>query len=71
MNTVVRLRRIHRQPGASVYKESLIRLRDGAMTKADVELWHLHDLGDPRCTLDDATRMRCEREEAVHDGFAA
>ena len=29
MKTVVRLRRIHRQPGASVYKESLIRLRDG------------------------------------------
>ena len=30
--TVVRLRRIHRQPGQSEYKESLIRLRDGAQT---------------------------------------
>jgi len=29
--TVVRLRRIHRQVGASAYKESLIRTRDGAM----------------------------------------
>ena len=34
-DTVVRLRRIHRQPGASQYKESLIRLRDAAMTKDD------------------------------------
>ena len=44
--TVVRLRRIHRQPGASLYKESLIRTRDGAMTKADYELWKEHDLTD-------------------------
>ena len=37
--TVVRLRRIHRQAGASLYKESLIRLRDGAMTKEDWQQW--------------------------------
>ena len=29
--TVVRLRRIHRQPGVSLYKESLVRLRDAAV----------------------------------------
>jgi hypothetical protein len=60
--TVVRLRHIHRVPGASVYKESLIRLRDGAMTKADHELWRQHDLGAAECTLDDAARARCEGE---------
>ncbi len=60
--TVVRLRRIHRQPGASVYKESLIRLRDGAMTQDDHKLWRQHDLGSAECTLDDAARKRFERE---------
>ena len=51
-DTVVRLRRIHRQPGASTYKESLIRARDGAMTKEDYAEWKTHDLGDPEtCTL--------------------
>ena len=45
-DTVVRLRRIHRQPGASLYKESLIRTRDGAMTKEDHALWKEHDLTD-------------------------
>lgn len=38
-DTVVRLRRTHRQPGASSYKESLIRTRDGAMTKEDPAEW--------------------------------
>ena len=42
--TVVRLRRIHRQPGVSPYKESLIRLRDAAMTEEDHELWRQHNL---------------------------
>ena len=60
--TVVRLRRIHRQPGASVYKESLIRLRDGAMTQDDHKLWRQHDLGSAECTLDDAARKRFERD---------
>ena len=41
---VLRLRRIHRQPGASLYKESLIRLRDAAHTKDDHALWQQHDL---------------------------
>ena len=51
--TVVRLRRIHRQPGVSPYKESLTRTRDGAMTKEDHQLWASHDLtpGGSSCTL--------------------
>ena len=61
--TVVRLRRIHRQPGASDYKESLIRLRDGAMTKEDWELWRQHDLAaGPACKLTRAERHRLEDE---------
>ncbi len=60
--TVVRLRRIHRQPGASAYKESLIRLRDGAMTKEDHELWSQHDLAadPPVCRLTRKERARFE-----------
>ena len=48
---VVRLRRVHRQTGASVFKESLIRARDGAMTKEDHEVWREHELGGEGCTL--------------------
>ena len=51
ISNVFRLRRIHRQAGASVYKESLLRLRDAAHTKEDVELWKTHDLASPTCTL--------------------
>ena len=51
ISNVFRLRRIHRQAGASVYKESLLRLRDAAHTKGDVELWKTHDLASPTCTL--------------------
>jgi hypothetical protein len=60
--TVVRLRRIHRQPGASQYKESLIRLRDGAMTKEDHALWSQHDLAadPPTCQLGPQERTRFE-----------
>ena len=60
--TVVRLRRIHRQPGASAYKESLIRLRDGAMSKEDHELWTQHDLAadPPACRLTQDQRARFE-----------
>ena len=36
IKVVFRLRRIHRQVGQSVYKESLLRLRDAAHTKEDV-----------------------------------
>jgi hypothetical protein len=61
-DTVVRLRRIHRQPGASQYKESLIRTRDGAMTKDDHELWAQHNLTDAdACTLTEAQRVAFNR----------
>ena len=49
--TCTRLRRVHRQPGASKYKESLLRLRDGAMTLEDHELWCSHDELHPTCTF--------------------
>ncbi len=59
--TVVRLRRIHRQPGVSPYKESLIRTRDGAMTKEDHESWREHNLNDiDVCTLSAEDRARFE-----------
>jgi len=48
---VVRLRRVHRQTVDSVFKESLIRARDGAMTKEDHEVWREHELGGQGCTL--------------------
>ena len=52
IRVVFRLRRIHRQVGQSVYKESLLRLRDAAHTKEDVALWKTHDLTDvAACTL--------------------
>ena len=59
---VFRLRRIHRQAGASVYKESLLRLRDGAHTKEDVELWKTHDLTSPTRTFTPQERQKFERE---------
>ena len=61
-DTVVRLRRIHRQPGASTYKESLIRTRDGAMTKEDHAEWKTHDLSDPACTLTEKERAYFEED---------
>ncbi|CAK9014078.1 unnamed protein product [Durusdinium trenchii] len=52
IRVVFRLRRIHRQVGQSLYKESLLRLRDTARTKEDVQLWKSHDLTDvAACTL--------------------
>ncbi len=61
-DTVVRLRRIHRQPGASQYKESLIRTRDGAMTKDDHELWTQHNLTDAdACDLSTEQRISFNR----------
>ena len=60
-DTVVRLRRVHRQPGACRYKESLIRLRDGAMTKEDHALWATHNLNDvDTCELTDEQRSYME-----------
>ena len=72
---VFRLRRIHRQVGQSVYKESLLRLRDAAHTKEDVELWRTHDLTDlSACTFSveerkkfeaDAVNLFCENRRAA------
>ena len=42
--TVIRLRRIHRQQKADDFKSSTIRLRDGAMSDKDYELWQSHVL---------------------------
>ena len=64
--TVVRLRRIHRQAGASRYKESLIRLRDGAMTKEDWRLWLEHDLADDDCKLTREQRQFFEQGRVTH-----
>jgi hypothetical protein len=69
--TVVRLRRIHRQPGASQYKESLVRLRDGAMTKEDHAHWLQHDLAAGReCKLTQQQRKRFEDSDEVTHLFA-
>ena len=65
INNVFRLRRIHRQAGASHYKESLLRLRDAAHTKEDVALWKSHDLTSPDCTLT-AEEIRIFQQERVH-----
>ena len=66
-DTVVRLRRIHRLKGASPYKDTLINLRDGAMSEADHALWATHDMsaGSQTCTLTAAERQVFE-DEAVH-----
>jgi hypothetical protein len=42
--TVIRLRRIHRLLGADPFKESTMRLRDGAITLEDYELWKTHEV---------------------------
>ena len=66
IRVVFRLRRIHRQVGQSVYKESLLRLRDAAHTKEDIALWKTHDLTDvAACTLSVAERKLFE-QEGVH-----
>ena len=65
IRNVFRLRRIHRQAGQSVYKESLLRIRDGAHTKEDVALWQSHDLTHPSCTSSVAERRVFEKER-VH-----
>ena len=45
--TVFKLRRIYRQKGASAFKDSTLRLRDGAMSLADHALWATRDLANP------------------------
>ena len=66
IRVVFRLRRIHRQVGQSVYKESLLRLRDAAHTKEDVALWKSHNLTDiSACTLSVEDRKLFE-QEGVH-----
>ena len=65
IRNVFRLRRIHRQAGQSVYKESLLRIRDGAHTKEDVSLWQSHDVTHTSCTLSVAERRVFEKER-VH-----
>ena len=57
---VVRFRRVHRQPGASVFKESLIRTRDGAATKEDWAVWDERDLTSDTCAVPDEERQRFE-----------
>ena len=42
--SVVRLRRVHRQAEVDDYKPSTLRLRDAAILPSDVELWKTHDL---------------------------
>ena len=65
ISNVFRLRRIHRQAGASQYKESLLRLRDAAHTKEDVALWKSHDMTSPDCTLS-AEEIRSFQRDRVH-----
>ena len=65
IGNVFRLRRIHRQAGASQYKESLLRLRDAAHTKEDVALWRTHDLTSSECTLS-VEEIRAFERERVH-----
>ena len=41
---IIRLRRIHRQKGVDMFKESTMRLRDAAITKEDYDLWKTHEV---------------------------
>ena len=43
-SNVIRFRRIHRMKGVDEYKDSTMRLRDGAMTREDYELWQTHEV---------------------------
>ena len=62
IKNVFRLRRIHRQVGQSTYKDSLLRVRDAAHTKEDVQLWQSHDLTSPSCALTPSERVAFEKE---------
>ena len=65
IRAVFRLRRIHRQTGQSHYKDSLLRLRDAAHTKEDVDLWRTHDLSSAACELSVQERQDLSKT-AVH-----
>ena len=65
IQNVFRLRRIHRQAGASEFKESLLRLRDAAHTKEDVALWKTHDVTSPECKLS-PEQIRVFQRDRVH-----
>ena len=67
IDKVLRLRRIHRQKGADLYKESTMRLRDAAMTKEDHDLWSTHAV-DGCDSLHDAPWLGGERllKDALH-----
>ena len=62
IKNVFRLRRIHRQVGQSAYKDLLLRVRDAAHTKEDVQLWQSHDLTSPSCALTPSERVAFEKE---------
>ena len=57
---VVRFRRVHRQPGASIFKESLIRTRDGAATKEDWAVWNERDLTSDTCAIPNEEKQKFE-----------
>ena len=48
---IIRLRRVHRQKGADLFKESTLRLRDAAITLEDYQLWMEHSVD--LCGADD------------------
>ena len=54
--SVFRLRRVHRQSGVCPFKESGLRVRDGAQTVADHGLWQTHDIS--KGTTDPAFKQR-------------
>ena len=58
---VIRLRRIHRQQGVCLFKETTMRLRDAALSVEDYNLWKSHELEnvDPTsvCSWDDSNQL--------------
>ena len=57
VDACVRLRVVYRQGEPCPFKESIMRLRDGAMTHADYNLWKTHDIMDTaNCDEDIARR---------------
>ena len=63
---VVRLRRVYRQRGKSLFKDSTLRLRDVALTFDDHALWQTHDLAGalaaPKAAEDVAVKRTLEEE---------
>ena len=58
---VIRLRRIHRQQGACLFKETTMRLRDAALSVEDYNLWKSHELENvgptSECSWDDSNHL--------------